>query len=202
MSEATRVAAGTRTSGENAASGLSRIPWSATSQPGRQRTRGSQSKRWVPLHGLRRRRLGERFDKAVKAAVNLVAAFPDLGSPYFFGTRCVFPKKFHFSIVYLALGQELFIVAIAPESRKPGYWRSRTGDPLLAGLVAARGGRPNIRSAFISMHRLFPTPALLAKTGRRGATFHAAPLSRHAPENRPAAGLALGRARGLPLRPY
>ena len=71
------------------------------------------------------RRLGERFDKAVKSAVNLAAEFPDLGSPYFFGTRRVFPKKFHFSIVYISLGAEVFIVAVAPDSRKPAYWRSR-----------------------------------------------------------------------------
>ena len=71
------------------------------------------------------RRLGERFDKAVKSAVNLAAEFPDLGSPYFFGTRRVFPKKFHFSIVYISLRAEVFIVAVAPDSRKPAYWRSR-----------------------------------------------------------------------------
>ena len=74
------------------------------------------------------RRLGERFDNAVKKAVRRAAEFPDLGSPYFFGTRRVFPKKFHFSIVYLGIGTEIFIVAIAPESRRPGYWRSRVGD--------------------------------------------------------------------------
>ena len=74
------------------------------------------------------RRLGERFDMAVKSAVNRASEFPALGSPYFFETRRVFPKKFHFSIVYLTLGTEVFIVAIAPESRKPGYWRSRVGD--------------------------------------------------------------------------
>ena len=71
------------------------------------------------------RRLGERFDKAVKSAVNLAAEFPDIGSPYFFGTRRMFPKKFHFSIVYISLGAEVFIVAVAPDSRKPAYWRSR-----------------------------------------------------------------------------
>ena len=74
------------------------------------------------------RRLGERFDTAVKKAIHLAAEFPDLGSPYFFGTRRVFPKKFHFSIVYLNVDAEIIIVAIAPESRKPGYWRSRVGD--------------------------------------------------------------------------
>jgi toxin ParE1/3/4 len=48
--------------------------------------------------------LGERFDVAVKAAVSLAAEFPDLGSPHHHGTRRVFPKKFPFSVVYLALG--------------------------------------------------------------------------------------------------
>lgn len=73
-------------------------------------------------------RLGERFDKAVKSAVALAAEFPELGSPYFLGTRRVFPKRFHFSVVYIALEGEIFIVAIAPDSRRPGYWRSRIRD--------------------------------------------------------------------------
>jgi plasmid stabilization system protein ParE len=74
------------------------------------------------------RSLGKRFDQAVKRAVGLAAEFPELGSPYFAGTRRVFPKKFHFSVVYLHLENEVFIVAIPPQSRKPGYWRSRVGD--------------------------------------------------------------------------
>jgi toxin ParE1/3/4 len=71
------------------------------------------------------RSLDERFDKAVKAAVGLAAESSDLGSPYFVGTRRVFPTKFHFSIVYLAVEDEVFVVVIAPDSRKPGYWKAR-----------------------------------------------------------------------------
>lgn len=74
------------------------------------------------------RRLGERFDLAVKSAVNRAAALPDIGSPYVFGTRRIFPKRFHFSVVYLVQGDEVYIVAIAPHSRKPGYWRSRISN--------------------------------------------------------------------------
>ena len=37
-------------------------------------------------------RLGERFDKAVQSAAKLAAEIPDLGAPYFYGTRRVFPK--------------------------------------------------------------------------------------------------------------
>jgi toxin ParE1/3/4 len=72
--------------------------------------------------------LGERFDKAVQAAVQRAAKSPGLGSPYFNGTRRVFPKKFKFSVVYLTYEQEVFILAIAPARRKPGYWRRRTND--------------------------------------------------------------------------
>jgi hypothetical protein len=31
-------------------------------------------------------------------------------------------------VVYIHLEREIFIVAIAPQSRRPGYWRSRVGD--------------------------------------------------------------------------
>jgi len=72
--------------------------------------------------------LGERFDKAVQLATKRAAEFPDLGSPYFYGTRRVFTKKFKFSIVYLTYEQEIYILAIAPSLRKPGYWRLRTND--------------------------------------------------------------------------
>jgi len=72
--------------------------------------------------------LGERFTHEVQAAVRLAAAFPGIGSPYKFGTRRVFPKKFPFSVVYRERESELVIVAIAPFPRKPAYWRGRRTD--------------------------------------------------------------------------
>ncbi len=72
--------------------------------------------------------LGERFDKAIQSVVKRAAEFPDMGSPYFDETRRVFPKKFKFSVVYLANEHEVFILAVAPFRRKPGYWRARTND--------------------------------------------------------------------------
>jgi plasmid stabilization system protein ParE len=67
-------------------------------------------------------------DKAIQSAAKRAAEFPDLGSPCFHGTRRVFPKKFKFSVVYMTHEQEVFILAIAPFSRKPGYWRLRKND--------------------------------------------------------------------------
>ena len=69
--------------------------------------------------------LGERFTREVEAAVKLACAFPYIGSPYKYGTRRVYPKKFPFSVVYRVHGEELVVLAIAPFSKKPGYWRSR-----------------------------------------------------------------------------
>ena len=73
-------------------------------------------------------RLGERFDKAIQAAEVLAAEFPDLGTPYKHETRRVFPKKFKFSLVYVASETEVLILAVAPFRRKPGYWKARRSD--------------------------------------------------------------------------
>ena len=55
----------------------------------------------------------------------LASELPDMGSPYKYGTRRVFPRKFPFSVVYVARESEIYVLALAPFSRKPGYWRSR-----------------------------------------------------------------------------
>jgi plasmid stabilization system protein ParE len=74
------------------------------------------------------RRLGERFDKAIQAAEDLIAEFPDIGSPFEYATRRVFPKKFKFSLVYIQFENEILILAVAPFLKKPGYWKTRRSD--------------------------------------------------------------------------
>jgi toxin ParE1/3/4 len=71
------------------------------------------------------RRLGESLAKAVERAVALAADFPEMGAPYKYGTRRVFPKRFPFSVVYVHRGDEIYVLAVAPFRRKPGYWRTR-----------------------------------------------------------------------------
>jgi plasmid stabilization system protein ParE len=70
-------------------------------------------------------KLGERFAMAVERALAIAAEFPDMGAPYRYSSRRVFPKSFPFSVVYLHRGDEILVLAIAPDDRKPGYWRSR-----------------------------------------------------------------------------
>ena len=74
------------------------------------------------------KRLGERFDKAIQAAEARAAEFPEMGSPFKYGTRRLIPKKFKFSWVYVATDAEVIVLAVAPFRRKPGYWKSRLSD--------------------------------------------------------------------------
>ena len=72
--------------------------------------------------------LAERFVKAVEDAVALASAFPAMGAKYKHGTRRYFPRKFPFAVVYLERPNDIYILALAPSARKPGYWRSRRTD--------------------------------------------------------------------------
>ena len=71
---------------------------------------------------------GDRLTTEVEAAVRLASAFPEIGSPYRYGTRRVFTRKFPFSIVYRVVASELVVLAIVSFPRKPGYWRGRKSD--------------------------------------------------------------------------
>lgn len=74
-------------------------------------------------------RLAERFVAAVEAATQLASEFPGIGSPYLHRTQRVFPRgKFRFSVVYVERPAEVYVIAIAPFARKPGYWRARRDD--------------------------------------------------------------------------
>ena len=72
--------------------------------------------------------LAEQFVKAVEDAVALASEFPAMGSKHKYGTRRFYPKKFPFSIVYIERGQEVYVLALAPFARKPGYWRARRDE--------------------------------------------------------------------------
>ena len=72
--------------------------------------------------------LGERFINEIEAATEIAGEFPEMGAPFKFGTRRVFPKKFPFSIIYRIHPAEIVILAVAPDARKPGYWRNRKSD--------------------------------------------------------------------------
>ena len=72
--------------------------------------------------------LAERFASAIEQAARLAAEFPAMGSPYKYGTRRCFAKTFPFALVYVERRDEVYVIAVAHDRRKPGFWRARIGE--------------------------------------------------------------------------
>jgi plasmid stabilization system protein ParE len=69
--------------------------------------------------------LGNDFAAVVQHTIQQIGQHPDRGASYLGGTRRVLLKRFPFSIVYQDVGDEVVVVAIAHQRRKPGYWLRR-----------------------------------------------------------------------------
>ncbi len=69
--------------------------------------------------------LGFRFQSAIEGAVARACAFPMSGRPSAKATREMLVKSFPFNVVYRPGESEILIVAIAHQSRQPGYWLAR-----------------------------------------------------------------------------
>lgn len=80
--------------------------------------------RYADIHPM----LGEAFTDSVEQALRLAREFPEMGSPYKYGTRRVFLKRFPHSLTYLHRNGEVYIVALAPFKRKPAYWKLRANE--------------------------------------------------------------------------
>ena len=73
-------------------------------------------------------RLAEHYDRAVHTAETHAATTPETWPKYKHKTRRIVDRQYKFSLVYLHNENEVYIVAVAPTKRKPGYWRARLSD--------------------------------------------------------------------------
>lgn len=71
--------------------------------------------------------LGVRFLVAVEEAARRIAESPDAGAPMPGGFRKRLVAGFPFSIIYRVWDEKVYLVAIAHQHRRPGYWRRRSG---------------------------------------------------------------------------
>lgn len=70
--------------------------------------------------------LGDAFLIETLAVLKLIRQFPKAWHPLSPEIRRCRLKRFPYSVVYALDGEDLLIVAIAHQHRKPAYWRSRT----------------------------------------------------------------------------
>jgi len=69
--------------------------------------------------------LGESFTSEVQRVVNMVRDHPDLGSPLGAMLRRILVRRFPYSVIYRHDRSRIFIIAVAHQHRRPGYWRHR-----------------------------------------------------------------------------
>lgn len=69
--------------------------------------------------------VAEQFEWAVQRALRLLAFMPRLGSPSYQGVRTWPLKHFAYTLVYRVKGNAISVLAVAHQSREPGYWQGR-----------------------------------------------------------------------------
>jgi toxin ParE1/3/4 len=70
--------------------------------------------------------LGSRFVAAIERCQKSILSTPRIGHPYSRRLRKFsVSDNFPYSIVYAVIKDEIFVVAYAHGSRRPGYWRAR-----------------------------------------------------------------------------
>ena len=69
--------------------------------------------------------LGLEFSREISASMKRIAETPMLWSQLSIHSRRFLTKRFPYSIIYQHLNDSVLIVAVAHQSRKPGYWKNR-----------------------------------------------------------------------------
>lgn len=80
----------------------------------------------ISYYSAIRAELGVRFEQAVAAAVRSAAAHPQRGAPRSKNTCRWLVKGFPFGVIYRASNEEVVIVAVAHQRKRPEYWEERT----------------------------------------------------------------------------
>jgi len=69
--------------------------------------------------------LSQSFLEEFEHSVSLLLEYPGIGSPWRCATRRFIMRRFPYSIIYSTASEEIRILAVAHQSRRPGYWRMR-----------------------------------------------------------------------------
>ena len=69
--------------------------------------------------------LGDRFLTEVKTATWYIEQYPQIAPTIEEGVRAKVLVKFPYSLMYVVEEHELYIVAVAHQSKRPGYWADR-----------------------------------------------------------------------------
>lgn len=71
---------------------------------------------------------GTQFIQAVLNALRLLESFPFIGRPLGNRVRSYPIHKFPYSIIYHVTENEIVVISVAHQSRKPEYWIDRVSE--------------------------------------------------------------------------
>jgi plasmid stabilization system protein ParE len=74
---------------------------------------------------LRGESLGRRFFAEILRGEDFLAQFPQAASEVLPGVRKYRLRKFRYSLIYTIEQDAVVILAVAHQSRRPGYWMAR-----------------------------------------------------------------------------
>ena len=69
--------------------------------------------------------LGEAFVREFERSAKLLGRYPQFGTKWRGPARRLPLRRYPYSIVYVVHASEIRVIAIAHQSRRPGYWRGR-----------------------------------------------------------------------------
>lgn len=69
--------------------------------------------------------LTQAFLNDFEHAIQLLLEHPLLGAQWLYRKRRLVMKYFPYSVIYTVADQEIRVLAVAHQSRPPGYWRRR-----------------------------------------------------------------------------
>ena len=69
--------------------------------------------------------LARAFVDEFERVVNLIASTPQIGAIFRGNRRRYFLRKFPYSVIYQVTGDELRVLALAHQRRRPNYWAKR-----------------------------------------------------------------------------
>jgi len=72
-------------------------------------------------------RAAAQFLAEIDRATLLIRESPTVWAAFEAGTRRCTLKRFPYGIIYREVGDDLQVIAVAHQKRRPGYWRSRLG---------------------------------------------------------------------------
>ena len=68
--------------------------------------------------------LATAFTNEFERATSRLVVQPLMGAPFVAGTRRIVLRRFPYNLVYDVRADEIRIIAVAHQRRKPGYWQT------------------------------------------------------------------------------